>query len=47
LLNLPTDSKNQESNLDCVELIDDWVELRILDVEDVLVNINQVVHLGD
>jgi hypothetical protein len=46
-LNLPTDSEDQQGNLDCVELIDNWIELRVFDVQNLLININQVVHLSN
>jgi hypothetical protein len=45
LFNFPTDSVDQKSNFDRVVLRNQWVTLRLLRMKDILVDINQQVHL--
>ena len=47
LLDLPADSENQQCILDGVELIDNGVLLWIFAIENLLIDINQQVHLID
>lgn len=45
LFYFPADSEDKQGNLDTVELVDKWVHLWLFVVTQVLVNINQIVHL--
>lgn len=47
LLNFPADSVDQQRNLDRVELVDDWIHLDFFAVQNLLVNVDQIVHLLD